>query len=180
MVIDQAKIHDQYLRVINLGIENSIGLMNSLPVKDERILGELRSFQNALGAIENIYGKIPNSKEGAMQLLIDQSVAESFKMINDSREYSRVQESNAVQISIQSRQASPKGAARMTAETNAQILHTLNQILKVNGQMLKLQGENLALNNKDGKDSIIGHQKLKSDMRISLSSFRGDFKLPRF
>jgi hypothetical protein len=111
---------------------------------------------------------------------LDQSVAESLKMINDTKEYSRVQEENAVKISIQSRQASPKGAARMTAETSAQILHTLNQILRVNGQMLKLQGEMLAVNNKDGKDSIHGHQKLKDDIKSNLTGFRGDFKLPKF
>lgn len=180
MMIDQARNHEQYLKLLNQGLENSIGLMNSLPIKDERILGELRSFQSALNAIETIYGQIPDSEEAALQLLLDQTVAESIKMINDTKEYSRIQEENATKISIQSRQASPKGAARMTAETNAQILHTLNQILRVNGQMLKLQGEKLAMNNKDGKDSIQGHQKLKSDMRTSLAGFRGDFKFPRF
>lgn len=180
MMIDQARNHEQYLKLLNQGLENSIGLMNSLPIKDERILGDLRSFQSSLNAIETIYGQIPDSEEAALQLLLDQTVAESIKMINDTKEYSRIQEENATKISIQSRQASPKGAARMTAETNAQILHTLNQILRVNGQMLKLQGEKLAMNNKDGKDSIQGHQKLKSDMRASLAGFRGDFKFPRF
>ena len=85
-----------------------------------------------------------------------------------------------LKISIQSRQASPKGAARMNAEVNAQILHTLNQLLRVNGQMLKLQSESLALNNKDGKDSVLGHQKVKQDLKSGLTSFRGDFNLPRF
>lgn len=180
LMIDQAKSQEQYLRILNHGLENSIGLMNSLPIRDESVLGELRNFQTALKTIESVYGKIPKSEEAALQLLLDQSVAESLKMINDTKEYSRIQEENAVKISIQSRQASPKGAARMTAETSAQILHTLNQILRVNGQMLKLQGEMVAINNKDGKDSIHGHQKLKDDIKSNLSSFRGDFKLPKF
>lgn len=180
LMIDTAKNSDQYIRLINQGIENSIGLMNSLPVKDERILDELRTFQTAMNSVNQIYGAIPKSEEAALQLLHDQSVAESLKMVNASKEYSRLQEENAVKISIQSRQASPKGAARMNAEVNAQILHTLNQLLRVNGQMLKLQSESLALNNKDGKDSVLGHQKVKQDLKNGLTSFRGDFNLPRF
>jgi len=180
MMIDQAKNQGEYLRLLNQGLENSIGLMNSLPVKDERILDDLGSFQNALSTIEKIYGQIPKSAESATQILHDQTVAESLKMVNASKEYSKLQEENALKISIQTRQASPKGAARMTAETSAQILHTLNQILRINGQILKLQSESLAMNNKVDKDSIMGHQKIKSDMESSLSGFHGDFKFPRF
>ena len=135
MMIDQAKNQGEYLRLLNQGLENSIGL----PVKDERILDDLGSFQNALSTIEKIYGQIPKSAESATQILHDQTVAESLKMVNASKEYSKLQEENALKISIQTRQASPKGAARMTAETSAQILHTLNQILRINGQILKLQ-----------------------------------------
>lgn len=180
LMIDQAKNSEQYIRLINQGIENSIGLINSLPVKDERVLDELRSFQTALNSVNKLYGMIPKSEEAALQLLHDQSVAESLKMVNASKEYSRLQEENAVKISIQSRQASPKGAARMSAEINAQILHTLNQLLRINGQMLKLQSESLAFNNKEGKDSVLGHQKVQRDMKYGLSSFRGDFNFPKF
>jgi ribosomal protein L14 len=180
MMIEQGKNSEQYLRLINQGIENSTGLMNSLPIKDERVLEELKSFQSAMQSVNNIYGAIPKSQEAALQMLNDQSVAESLKMVNASKEYSKSQEENALTISIQSREASPKGAARMNAEVNAQILHTLNQLLRVNGQILKLQSETLALNNKEGKDSIAGHQKLKSDMKTSLTGFKGNFNLPRF
>lgn len=180
MVINQAQNHDQYFRLINQGLENSIGLVNSLPIKDEEILADLRNFQNAVKTIEQVYGKIPQSEEAVLQLLHDQSVAESLKMVNVAKDYSKKQEENAQRISIQSRQASPKGAARMTAETNAQILHTLNQLLRVNGQMLKLQSETLAMNNKQGKDSVHSHKKVKTDMTSSLTGFRGDFSFPKF
>ncbi|MCH2534432.1 MAG: hypothetical protein MK008_08335 [Bdellovibrionales bacterium] len=180
MMIDQAQNHDQYFRLINQGLENSIGLVNSLPIKDEEILADLRNFQNAVKTIEEVYGKIPQSEEAVLQLLHDQSVAESLKMVNVTKDYSKKQEENAHRISIQSRQASPKGAARMTAETNAQILHTLNQLLRINGQMLKLQSETLAMNNKQGKDSVHSHKKVKTDMTSSLTGFRGDFSFPKF
>lgn len=180
MMIDQAQNHDQYFRLINQGLENSIGLVNSLPIKDEEILADLRNFQNAVKTIEEVYGKIPQSEEAVLQLLHDQSVAESLKMVSVTKDYSKKQEENAHRISIQSRQASPKGAARMNAETNAQILHTLNQLLRINGQMLKLQSETLAMNNKQGKDSVHSHKKVKTDMTSSLTGFRGDFSFPKF
>jgi hypothetical protein len=180
MMLEQTKNSDQYFSLINEGLENSIGLLNALPIKDEKILDELRNFQGAMNTVEEIYGKIPKSSEGKLQLLHDQTVAESIRMVGQIKEYSRLQEENANKIAIQSRGASPKGAARMNAESNAQILHTLNQLLRVNGQLLKLHSEGLAMDNKFEKDSVEGHNKIAKDMKSGLSNFKGDFNLPRF
>lgn len=180
MMIDTARNSDEYIRLINSGLENSIGLLNSLPIKDEKILGEIKNFQVAFNTIQEVYGAIPKSNEAALQMLHDQTVAESIKMATKIKEYAIEQEENATKISIQSRSASPKGAARMNAETNAKILHTLNQILRINGQILKLQGENLAMVNKNGKDSVAHFNKINSDIRKSFKSFDGEFDLPKF
>lgn len=180
MMIDTARNSDEYIRLINSGLENSIGLLNSLPIKDEKILGEIKNFQLAFNTIQEVYGAIPKSNEAALQMLHDQTVAESIKMATKIKEYAIEQEENATKISIQSRSASPKGAARMNAETNAKILHTLNQILRINGQILKLQGENLAMVNKSGKDSVGHFNKINSDIRKSFKSFDGEFDLPKF
>jgi hypothetical protein len=180
MAIDTAKHGNDYIKLINAGLENSIGLLNSLPIKDEEILGEIKNFQKAFNTIQEVYGAIPKSDEAALQMLHDQTVAESIKMATRTKEYAEKQEENATKISIQSRSASPKGAARMSAETNAKILHTLNQILRINGQILKLQGENLAMLNKDGKDSVGHFNKINGDIRKSFKSFDGSFSLPKF
>ena len=58
-MVDTAKNRDQYIRLINSGLENSIGLLNSLPIKDEKILSEIRSFQKAFNTIQKVYGVIP-------------------------------------------------------------------------------------------------------------------------
>lgn len=180
LMIKSEKNRDIYLRLINQGLENSIGLLNSLPIKDEKILSELRDFNQAYKSIVNVYGKVPQSPEATMQLLHDQTVAESLKMVGSIALYTRTQEENARAISIQIRGASPKGAVRMTAETNAKILHTLNQILKINGQILKLQSEQLAIINKGEKDSVGNFKKINNDIKNSLKSFRGNFSIPRF
>jgi hypothetical protein len=179
-MVDTARNRDQYIRLINSGLENSLGLLNSLPIKDERILSELHNFQKAFNTIQEVYGSIPKSNEAALHMLHDQSVAESIKMASNIKKYATKQEENANKISIQSRRASPKGAVRMNAETNSKILHTLNQLLRINGQILKLQSENLAMNNKAGKDSVGHFNKINSDIKSNLKNFDGSMKLPKF
>ena len=179
-MISQAKNADQYLRTIHAGLENLTRLATILPVKDEKILAQLTSFQKSFNTLEKIYGKVPKSKEAAMQMLHDQSIAESIRMVNSFKDYSRKQEEHSVQIAIQSRSASPKGAARMQAETSAQILRSLSQLIRLNSQMLKLQSEQLAMNNKMGKASVASYQKVHSNFRKGFRDSDLDMKLPTF
>lgn len=180
MMINTAKHSHDYIKLINEGLENSIGLIDSLPIKDERILSEIRNFKDSYESIANVYGSIPKSPEAAVQLLHDKTVAESIKMVSDIKTYAKQQEENAITFSMQGRQASPKGAARMNTEVNAKILHTLNQLLKLNGQILKLQSEQLAMANKNGKESVGNFIRINKNMKHALGSFAGSFALPRF
>jgi len=157
-MIGQGRDSDRYLRWINAGLDNSIGLLQSLPIKDEMVLADLREFRQAMRKVEGLYGKIPRSPEEALQLLHDQTVAESLRMANDFKIYSENQERNADVIAVNARDASPKGAARMQAETSAQVLKSLAQLIRLNTQMLKLQSEQLAVNNKSSKEGVANFQ----------------------
>lgn len=168
------------LRTINAGLDNSIGLLDSLPIKDEKLLGELREFRGAIQKVETLYGRVPRSPEEAVQLLHDQSVAESLKMVNSFKDFSDTQEKNSQVIALQARDASPKGAARMQAETSAEILRTLSQLIRLNTQMLKLQSEQLAMTNKVSKDNVSSFQKLNQDLGRGFSDFKPDMKLVTF
>lgn len=179
-MIQQGRNADQYLRMINAGLDNSIGLLRSLPIKDEKLLGELQGFKQALGKIEQLYGKVPKSAEQESQLLHDQTVAESLRMTNGFKSYAEIQEKNSEIIAIQSREASPKGAARMQAEMSANILNSLAQLIRVNTQMLKLQSEGLAMNNKASKEGVAQYQKISKDLGNGFSNFNPDMKLTRF
>ena len=108
-VIQQARNSENLVRTINEGINNATGLLLTLPIKDQGILEELRSFQDVMNKVENIYGKIPKSKESALLLLHDQTIAEGFKVTNSSKEYAKKQEQNAERVFIQASNASPKG-----------------------------------------------------------------------
>jgi len=180
LMITQAKDHKQYLRLINSGLENSIGLINSLPIKDEKILAELRTFKKSYDTILDVYGKVPKSKEELLHTLHDQTVAESLRMVNSFKDFARKQDENSIMLNVQSRNASPKGAARMQVEASSNILRSLNQLIKVNGQMLKMQSEILAMTNKNGKDNVIRYQKIDQDLRKGFKNFNFDMKLATY
>ena len=179
-IIGQGRDQAEFLRNLNAGIENSIGLLQSLPVKDEKILAELRDFQGAVQTITDVYGRIPKSKEATMQALHDQTIAESLRMITSFKEFSEKQEENSIMIAAQSREASPKGAARMQAETSAQILRSLSQLIRLNTQMLKMQSEQFAMHNKSGKESVGNFQKLNQDFGRSFQAFKSEMGLVKF
>lgn len=180
MILQQARNQEDLLRTINRGIENSMGLIQSLPIKDNRVLDDLNEFYKSYGKVVDLYGKIPKSKEQALQTLQDQMVAESLQMTSNVQGYSKIQEENALKIFVQARDASPKGAARMEAQTSAQILHTLNQLLKLNGQMLKLQSQQLAGQNKFNKESVSNFQHVDSSFKKNFNNLKTDLKLPQF
>jgi len=180
LLLRQAKNTEDLLKNVNSGLDDALSLLESLPIKDENILGELKSFRRAISEVENIYGVIPETQDANMFTLHDQTVAESLKIVNVLKAYANKQEKSAELISNRVDSASPKGAARINAQTNAAVLHTLNQILRINGQLLKLHSEQFAMANKGGKESAYHYKKVNSDIGMSLRGFKGEFKTPKF
>jgi len=180
ILIDTTKDQRDYLRFVNAGIDNSLGLLESLPVKDEKVLADIKNFKQAVNKIAELYGSIPKSKEEMMQRLHDQTVAESLRMVNTFKEYSQTQEENSIRIGVDSRTASPKGAMRMQAETSAQILRSLSQLIRLNTQMLKLQSEQFGMQNKLGKESVANFQKVNGDLGKSFNGLNPEMKLIKF
>lgn len=179
-MIQQARTHDQYIRSLNEGLTNAMGLAQVLPLKDDQVLSQLRQFQDALRKIEEIYGIVPKGSDSELHKLHDMTIAESIKLANHLQEYSLQQEQNANAVFYQSTQASPKGAERMNAQMSAQILHSINQLIKVNGQMLKMQSESLAFSNKQDKDSTAGFNRTTNEFKGSMMKFKPSYSLPRF
>ncbi len=160
LMMDHSQNSSDYLRTIHYGIENITGLMSSLPLKDQGILGNLRSFNNSIETVYQIYGKIPKSPEEVLHKLHDESIAESLVMIALSKDYSKAQEANSNSLIQQASMASPKGAARATAVSNAMILESINQLIRLQSQSLKLQSEVMAMQNKKDKSDVRSYQKV--------------------
>lgn len=179
-IISNGKGQLDLLRNINAGIDNSMSLIKTLPIKDEKVWAEIARFEQAINQIRDVYGQIPKSPDETLHLIHDQTVAESLKMANEFKEYSTLQERNSEIIAIQARLASPKGAARMQAATSAEILRSLSQLIRLNTQLLKLQSEQLAMNNKYSKDAVTNFQRVNSDLGRGFTSFKVDMGLTRF
>lgn len=180
MMIQYSKEAQSYMHEINSGLDASIRLMESLPIKDEKILGQLRTFRQSLNEIEKIYGKIPRSPDEAFQQVNDMAVAESLKMVSNATDYAEKQEINSAKIEARSWDMSPKGAVRMQAQVSSQILLTLNQILRMNAQLLKMQSADLASKNRGEKQEVMKFQKFSKEVAITSKAFSGDLSLPKF
>lgn len=179
-MIQNSREAQEYMRQINRGLDDSIRLLSSLPIKDEKVLGQLRTFQRSLQEIERIYGAIPKSPEEGMQKINDLTVAESLKMVSNATDYAERQESNVVSLEARSWDMSPKGAMRMQAQVSSQILLTLNQILRMNSQLLKMQSAQFAARNREEKQDVLRFQRFSRDVASTSKSFSGDLRLPRF
>ena len=179
-MIEYSENRKEYLQLINRGLDNARGIMLTLPVQDEKILADLKTFQDAIKKLEKVYGVIPSGEDTEMLRLHDKSVAESITLINDSKRYAKRQEANSDKILRQAAIASPKGAQRMAAMGNSQILHALSQLIKINGQILKLQSEILASQNKQGKDTLEHFNRFNEGMKKSFSRLKRQHQLPRF
>ena len=180
MMIQYSKDAQAYAREINSGLEASIRLMESLPIKDEKILGQLRTFQRSLQEIEKIYGAIPKSPDQPFQQVNDMAVAESLKMVSNATDYAEKQEMNSARLEARSWDMSPKGAMRMQAQVSSQILLTLNQILRMNAQLLKMQSADLAAKNREEKQDVMKFQRFSKEVAITSKAFTGDLSLPKF
>ena len=171
-MIQQAKDRKRYLELLNAGLENSIGLVESLPIEDEGLLGDLRDFQKSVKKVSDIYGQIPTSPDSAVQLLHDQTVAESLRMANDFKDFAKKQEENSMILKHQGRTASPKGAQRMTVESNAMILKSMSQLMRLETQNLKLQSEILAMKNRESKKQSQNYNKLSKGFEDAFKNFK--------
>jgi hypothetical protein len=179
-VIETGRGQLDLLREVNAGIDNSVALIRTFPIKDERVLAEITKFSMGLQKVSDLYGIIPKSPEEALHIAQDRTVAESLKMANDFKAYSEEQEKNSEVISVQARLASPKGAARMQAATSAEILRSLSQLLRLNTQLLKLQSEQLAMSNKKSKDVAASFVRVNSDLGKGFSRLKLDMGLTKF
>lgn len=180
IMIQTAKNQEEFLKSLTTGLDNSIGLLESIPLKNEKILTDFKDFKKGYDSVLDLYGSIPKSKEETLQVLHDKSVAESLKMVAMTDDHSRLQEENSDLIKLSAREASLKGAARMTAESNALILDSLNQLIKLQAQSLKLQSEQLAMQNKNSKTQVDSFQKINQGLGDGFKKFQHKPGLIRF
>ena len=138
------------------------------------------NYENAFRKAEEIYGHAVNSKEAASQGHLDKSIVEAIIMYNKMAKHSKHIDVIGEQIKSQSLYASPKGAARLTAQGVGVGLHVQNQSLKTQSAILKLQAQNSAIKNKKDKDETRFFLKSTNKLKKTMQEHNPKFKTPRF
>jgi hypothetical protein len=146
----------QYIQDINRGIRDAMSIIRTRNTTlSPGVLSQLDTLEKAMGAVEQLYGRVPNTPEAPMQRTADQSVAEAIRLHNEAFKYADTVDPEAERIKDYARFVSPLGAQRLTAQSMGVLIHIMNQLLRTNAAMLKLQSEQLAVGNR--------HEKLNSE-----------------
>ena len=116
------------LQDINRGINDSLHMAETLGVRiDPGIYRDLQKVDQAMSAVEQIYGAAVDSKDAISQRNTDQTVAEAISFNNELNEYARRLDQIGEEIKRYSYSVSPGGAAKLTAESMGVMIHVLNQ-----------------------------------------------------
>lgn len=159
------------IRDINSGIAEAMNVSRTMnSTMQSGVMGDYRNPEQALRAIQDIYGTIPKTSEARLQNLNDQSVAEAVTLHNQAFQYADNVDPQAEQIKDYARNVSPAGAGKLTAQSLGVLIHVCNQILRTNAAMLKVLSEGLALQNRKEK---LNSQQFQMQYDGLASAFQG-------
>ena len=169
------------LQDINRGISDSLRMADTLGLRlDPGLYRDLRQVDQAVHAIEQLYGRAIDSPVATVQRNTDQTVAEAISFNNDLNEYAKNLDRVGEEIKAYSHSVSPGGAAKLTAKSLGVLIHVADQQLRATGQGLKLQAQTMAIQNKREKDSTEQYIKEGRALQERMTSMTATFDLPRF
>ncbi len=180
-VVNSTKDTVRIARDLNRGINNALNLLKTAyPESELGLYKDWDNFQEALRNVEEIYGHSVRSKDSASQGDLDRSIAEAILMYNKITKHAKRVDGIGESISSQSRNASPKGAARLGAQANAVGLHVQNQSLRTHSAILKLDAQNSAIRNKKDKDETRFFLDSAKKLKKAMKNHEPTYKTPRF
>jgi hypothetical protein len=144
------------LRDVNNGIRDAMSIMRTMNrTIQPGALSQFQTVDETLRAVQELYGMVPHTAESKQQSFTDQSVSEGITVHNQAFTYADQVDPEAERIKDYSRNVSPAGAAKLTAQSIGVLINVMNQVLRTDATMLKIMSENLALQNR--------HEKLNSE-----------------
>lgn len=180
-IVGTAKNNLQLVRDLNRGLTDIFNLMRTVyPDSELDIYKDWDSFSSAFKKAEEIYGHAVNSKDAASQGHLDRSIVEAIIMYNKVSKHSKRIDEVGESIKSQSLRASPKGAARLTAQGVGVGLHIQNQSLRTQNAMLKLEAQNSAIKNKKDKDETRFFVDSAKQLKKAMKDHEPNYKTPRF
>ncbi len=166
---------------INQGLNYALNIMNTIsPATDPGLYKDWRNVPEAMRRLREIYGIVAPSPEQTVQQNTDQSIAEAVSLNNSMYDYSNHLDSVGEQIKQFSRQVSPTGAQKLTAQTLGIMLHAMNQNLRAQATSLKLQAQALAIENNHNKAMTRYTLANNHALNNAIKDEQVEFKVPRF
>ena len=166
---------------MNSGIDAALGILETYyPEANLRVYHDWKSFSQAFKEAQEIYGKVPKSKNSRAQRDIDTSIVESILMYNKINKHSRYLDKLGERIKQRSQAVSPKGAAKLTAESMGVSLQVQNEILRTQAAQLKVQAQDLAYRNKIEKEKTDFFLGTTHQLKEKMKSLAPEFKTPRY
>jgi len=140
------------LKDINKGIKDGLAVIRMInPKFNPGLYGNLNTADQVLGVIEDLYGRIPQTREAKLIEAQDRSVAESIAMNSSLYQFADQADEESRQIIQHAANVSPQGAGKLTAQSIAVLINVTTQVLRTNSMMLKMMGQDMAISNRKGK-----------------------------
>ncbi len=140
------------MKEINRGIKDGLNAIRMInPKFNPGLYGNLNTAEQVLSAIEDLYGRIPQTREARLLEAQDRSVAESIAMNSTLYEFANQADKESQRIMDHAAVVNPQGAGKLTAQSIAVLIGVTTQVLRTNSMMLKMMGQDMALSNRKGK-----------------------------
>lgn len=140
------------LRDINRGVRDGLAIIQTVnPKFNPGLYGNLDTAERVMAAINDLYGKIPDTMEARLQEAQDRSASENIAMNGTLFRFADQADEESKRIIDHARNVNPGGAAKLTAQSIAVLIGVTTQVLRTNSMMLRAMGENMALNNRKEK-----------------------------
>ncbi len=180
-MLENGQEHLDLIKEINAGINDSLHMMEtSFPNVDPGTFKNWSNVSNAVRELEKIYGKSVKSGNSEIEVTTDSSVAEAIALNNDLYKYTRDIDKIAEKIKDFSHEASPGGAAKLTAQGVGVSLNLMSEQLRTQATSLKLQAQKLALENKQDKEKSRETMDTARALSEGLRNSKPTFSLPVF
>lgn len=168
-------------RDVNSGIDETINTVETVyPNKAIDLYKDWQSVNQADDKLKAIYGAVVKSKGERAQKDLDLSVIDAILQNNQTVSHSDKIDQLGEMIIERSSQASPKGAARLSAEALGVGLQVQNQSLRIQASQLRLQAQKYAMENMREKEETKAFMDSSKNLKKAMSDKKDNYVTPRF
>ncbi|MBP9709150.1 MAG: hypothetical protein KBD78_16055 [Oligoflexales bacterium] len=180
-ILQKGKDSLNLMREVNSGLNDVLQISERLKkVPDIHMYHDWQTVAQGMRQLAKIYGSIPTTRLASSQRNSDQVVAEAVALGNHLQAVADSSENIGSRIKSQSAVASPKGAAKLSAQSLGVLVENSGESLRAQALGLKLLAQEQAVANQLAKEETKQFISATQDLSKSLKSHRPNFNSPSF